>query len=212
MCAVFATAFLYCDSREKNIQAVVFKGLASACFVAAGFMLSPGTGTADSIAAGLLTGAAADVVIELKKVFTRHAQIPFLLGCFLFFAGHIMYLAAVFPMSSHRVVCIAAAVILTMPVMKWVFSRIKVNKLLKAVGIVYIGTVMLLNCVSLSVLTEDSTAFAGIFTAGAMMFLASDLLLVLNTFGDEYSQKIKKIYIGLYYSAQILIALSLHYL
>ena len=180
--------------------------------MAAGFLLSPGTDTANSILAGLITGAAADVVIELKKVFVKHAQIPFLIGCFLFFAGHIMYLAAVFPMSSHKIVCIAAAVILTPILMTWVFSRITVNKLLKVVGMVYVGAVMLLNCIAISNLAGSPSAFTGVFAAGALLFLASDILLVLNTFGDEYSQKIKNTYIGFYYAAQVLIALSLQYL
>ena len=211
MCGAFAAAFLYCGSREKNVSAVVFKGLASACFVAAGLLLSPGTDTARSILAGLITGCMADIVIELKKLCKNKPQVPFLIGCFLFLAGHVMYIAAVFPMSSHKLICIAAAVILAPLLVAWIFRRTTLTLTLKIVGAVYLGIIVLLNCASISNLFEVPSAFTRVFAAGALLFLASDVLLVINTFGDKYSQKIKNIYISLYYAGQILIALSLQY-
>lgn len=137
---------------------------------------------------------------------------PFLLGCLLFLAGHIMYLAAVFPISSRKLLCLAAAIILTPPLMIWIFRHITAKPVLKIVGIVYLGTVMLLNCTAISNLTEAPSAFTGIFAAGALLFMVSDILLVLNTFGTEHSQKIKNTYISIYYAGQILIALSLQFL
>ena len=212
LCIAFVWTFLYCGSREKYVSAVVFKGLASVCFVVAGLLFSTGTNTADSIVAGLITGCIADIVIELKTVFAQKAKVPFLLGCFLFLAGHIMYLAAVLPMASHRLLCAAAAIIVTAPLMVWIFRHITAKSALKIVGIVYIGTVMFLNCTAISNLIKSPSAFACIFTAGTLLFMASDILLVLNTFGTEHSQKIKNTYIGLYYTGQIFIALSLQYL
>ena len=137
---------------------------------------------------------------------------PFLLGCLLFLAGHIMYLAAVFPISSRKLLCLAAAIILTPPLMIWRFRHITAKPVLKIVGIVYLGTVMLLNCTAISNLTEAPSAFTGIFAAGALLFMVSDILLVLNTFGTEHSQKIKNTYISIYYAGQSLIALSLQFL
>ena len=212
MCAAFAAAFLYNGSKEKYVSAVVFKGLASACFVIIGLILDPGTTTAYLIVAELVAGCIADVVIDLRKVFTKHGQTFFLLGCLFFFAGHIMYIAAVLPMASHKAICVAVAVLVTPFLMREVYKHITAKTLLKAVGVVYIGAVMLLNCAAINNLIDSANAFTGIFSAGALLFMASDILLVLNTFGAQYSQKIKNIYIGFYYAAQILIALSLQYL
>ena len=113
---------------------------------------------------------------------------------------------------SIKVSCAVIAVLLTPPVMVWVFRHITVKTDLKLVGVVYIGTVIFLNCAAISSLIETPYAFTGIFSAGALLFLASDILLVLNTFGAEYSQRIKNTYIALYYTGQFLIALSLQYL
>ena len=194
------------------MSSVIFKGLASSCFVIAGLALSAGTNTAHSIVAGLITGCAADVVIELRHLFIEKANVPFLLGCLLFLAGHILYLAVVFPISSRKLLCIAAAIILTPPLIIWIFRKITAKTVLKIVGIVYLGTVMLLNCAAISNLTETPSAFTGVFAAGALLFMVSDILLVLNTFGTERSQRIKNTYISIYYAGQFLIALSLQYL
>ena len=40
----------------------------------------------------------------------------------------------------------------------------------------------------------------------------SDIVLILNTFGDEFKQNLRNTNIGLYYAGQILIALSLQLL
>ena len=81
----------------------------------------------------------------------------------------------------------------------------------KIFGVVYIGAIMLLNCVAIGNLITDSapTAFARIFAAGALFFLISDIVLILNTFGGEFKQRLRYTNIGLYYAGQILIALSL---
>ena len=212
LCAAFAAAFLYYGSKEKYVHAVAFKGLASACFVIMGLILNPGTNTANLIVTGLLAGCIADIVIDLRKVFAKKGQTFFLLGCLFFFAGHIMYILAVFPMSTHKALCVAIAVIVTPPLMLEIYKHITANTLLKAVGIVYIGAVMLLNCAAINNLIDAPSAFTGVFSAGALLFMASDILLVFNTFGAQYSQKVKNFYIGLYYAGQILIALSLQYL
>ena len=50
------------------------------------------------------------------------------------------------------------------------------------------------------------------FAGGALLFLLSDIVLILNTFGKETKQGLRVTNIGLYYAGQILIALSLLFL
>ena len=52
----------------------------------------------------------------------------------------------------------------------------------------------------------------GIFAVGAILFLVSDIVLILNTFGRETKQSLRVTNISLYYAGQILIALSLRFL
>lgn len=57
-----------------------------------------------------------------------------------------------------------------------------------------------------------SSVFIGIFAAGGLFFLVSDIMLILNTFGSETKQSLRVTNISLYYIGQLLIALSLRFL
>ena len=74
LCIVFAGLFLHAESGEKYVSALIFKGLASLCFVAVGVLCSPGTDTAKLILWGLIIGCIADVLLNLRFVFVKKGQ------------------------------------------------------------------------------------------------------------------------------------------
>lgn len=209
LCAVLAVIFLYTESREQYISAVILKGLASLCFVILGFILSPGGGTARLILSGLVVGCIADVLLNLRMVFKEKGQMIFLLGILVFLTGHVLYLAAVIPLSDNRIIPVIAGIILTALLMVWIFTKITAKPAFKIFGVVYLGAIMLLNCFAIGNLITAPSAFSGIFAVGAVLFLISDIVLILNTFGDNFRQTLRNTNIGLYYAGQILIALSL---
>lgn len=212
LCAVLAVVFLREESREKYVPAVILKGLASLCFVFMGIICSRGGDTAKLIVCGLIVGCVADVLLNLRMVFKEKGQAIFMVGIVVFLTGHILYLAAVLPMSQAVLICIITGIILTALLMVWIFRRITAKPAFKIFGIVYIGAIMLLNCVAIGNLITMPSAFTGIFAAGAVLFLISDIVLILNTFGDEFRQSLRNTNISLYYAGQILIAISLMYL
>ena len=75
----------------------------------------------------------------------------------------------------------------------------------------YIGAVVILNCIAAGNLAAAPSAFTGLFAAGALFFLVSDVVLILNTFGPETRQSLRLLNISLYYIGQLLIALSLRF-
>ena len=209
LCAVLAGVFLNKESKQQYVAAVILKGLASLCFVAIGLICSPGTHVANMIVAGLIIGSTADVLLNLRMVFEEKGQPIFLVGILVFLTGHIMYLAAVLPLCSHKLICIIAGIVLTALLMIWIFKRITAKMAFKIFGVVYIGAIMLLNCVAIGNLIAEPSAFNAVFAAGAVLFLISDIVLILNTFGSEFKQSLRNTNISLYYMGQILIALSL---
>ena len=209
LCAVLAGVFLYVESRKRYVPAVILKGLASLCFVGIGLLCSPGTPAAKLIVCGLVIGCIADVLLNLRMVFSEKGQLIFLVGILVFLTGHILYLAAVMRTSSCLAVCIAAGIVLTALLMIWIFKRITAKTAFKVFGIVYIGAIMLLNCIAVGNLITDPSAFTAVFAAGAALFLISDIVLILNTFGGEFRQSLRNTNISLYYAGQILIAFSL---
>lgn len=212
LCGVLAGIFLKKESNGQYVPAVILKGLASLCFVTIGVICSPETHTAKLIVAGLIIGCIADVLLNLRMVFEEKGQPIFLVGILVFLTGHIMYLAAVLPLNHNKLICIVIGIILTALLMVWIFKRVTAKPAFKIFGVVYIGAIMLLNCVAIGNFIAEQSAFNGVFAAGAVLFLISDIVLILNTFGDEFKQNLRNTNIGLYYAGQILIALSLQLL
>ena len=209
LCAVLARFFLVAESREEYVKAVILKGLASLCFVAIGLICSPGTHVASMIVTGLIIGSIADVLLNLRMVFKEKGQLIFLVGIVVFLTGHIMYLAAVIPLCTNKLVCIIIGLVLTALLMVWIFQRITAKPAFKIFGVVYIGAIMLLNCVAIGNVVAAQSPFNIVFAIGAVLFLVSDIVLILNTFGSEFKQSLRNTNISLYYAGQLLIAFSL---
>lgn len=212
VCLCLMAVFLVKESRKEYVPAVILKGLASACFVALGFLLSDGSKTAQLITTGLLLGAIADVLLNLRLVLPEKGQPIFLIGILVFLSGHILYLIAVMRGAAHWWICVIAGIILTALLMTWIFKQITAKKAFKIFGVVYIGAIVLLNFVAIGNLIVSPSAFTAVFAAGAILFLVSDIVLILNTFGKETKQSLRVTNISLYYAGQILIALSLLFL
>ena len=212
ICLIIAGFFIRAEKQEKYVQADVLKGIASLCFVLFGILCSPGTHTATLIVIGLVLGCIADVLLNLRFVLKEKGQLVFLVGILIFLSGHVMYLAAVLPLAKNRVICIIIGLILTAVLMKWIFTKITAKKAFKIFGVVYIGAIVILNCVAVANLITDPSEFTAIFATGAFLFLISDIVLILNTFGPKSRFSLRVTNLSLYYIGQLLIALSLKFL
>ena len=206
-----AAVFIYFEHEEKYVHAVILKGTASLLFVVTGFLsgkLNP-TAISTTIIIGLLLGCIADVLLNLRYVFPRKGQLIFLIGIVVFLSGHIAYLAALMPLISNRLVVLVISVILTAILMVWIFKRITAKTAFKIFGVVYIGAIMAMNCVACANLIQSPSSFSAVYMAGAFLFLISDIVLILNTFGSKTRFSLRITNLSLYYIGQILIALSL---
>ena len=212
LCLCLAGVFLRKESRKEFVSAVVLKGLASLCFVALGLLLAGGSQTARYIVIGLVLGCVADVLLNLRMVFPQKGQLIFLVGILVFLAGHVLYLVAVMGMAASPWLCVGIGVVLTALLMVWIFRQITAKMAFKIFGVVYIGAVVLLNVVAFANLIASPSAFTAVFAGGALLFLLSDIVLILNTFGKETKQSLRITNISLYYVGQLLIALSLKFL
>lgn len=207
-----ATAFIKKEIDKKYIPAVILKGLASVVFVLLGFLGSKLCGdgrVAGFVIAGLICGCIADVMLNLRLVFEKQGQPIFLVGILIFLAGHVLYLLALIPRCSCKLICLAAGIVLTFFTMKWIFTKVTANKTFRIFGIVYIGAIMIMTCFALGILFTAFSSHALVYALGAVLFLASDIILILNTFGSESKDSLRYANIWLYYLGQLLIALSL---
>ena len=215
LCVFFVIAFLRQEFLEKFALAVVLKGLASLCFVIIGIINSNGTSFVKLIITGLVFGFIADILLNLRHLFETQGRTIFLIGILIFLIGHILYLVAIIPLNNNILLCVAISILITAILMKWIFTKITAEKAFKIFGIVYIGAIVLLNVVAISnmlAVPPFNSGFTKLFAAGAFLFLISDIVLILNTFGPESKFSLRVTNIGMYYVGQILIAISLLFL
>lgn len=212
LCCIFVLTFLRQEEKEKYVNAVIFKGLASLCFVILGFINSNNSSLARLIVIGLIFGFVADILLNLRHVFKEKGKLIFLVGILIFLIGHIIYLIAIIPLCDNILLCIGFGVILTALLMMWIFTKITAEKAFKIFGIVYIGAIVLLNLVAIDnmlLIPNFNLKFTKIFALGALLFLISDIVLILNTFGPTSKTSLRYTNIFLYYIGQMLIAISL---
>ncbi len=209
LCLCLAAVFIWQEKREKYAAAAALKGLASLCFVIVGVLASDGNHIAKLIVIGLVLGCVADFLLNLRFVLKEKGQLVFLIGILVFLSGHVVYLAAILPMAKNWIVPVAAGVVFTAVLMKWIFTRITAKKAFKIFGVFYIGAIVIMNCVAIGNLLTEPGAFTWIYAIGALLFLVSDIVLILNTFGAETKFSLRVTNLSLYYVGQLLIALSL---
>lgn len=204
--------FIYFEHQEKYIQAVILKGAASFCFVVLGYVswqIGGATHYGKLIFIGLILGFVADILLNLRFVFEKNGQKIFIAGILTFLSGHVLYICALANMCGPVLICGAAAAVLTALILKWIFSKITAPKAIKIFGIFYIGAVVLMTCFAFGALITEPSKRAVMFFIGALLFLISDVVLILNTFGKETKFSLRITNLTLYYLGQILIALSL---
>ena len=218
-CLAIMAAFIAAEHAERFVVGVALKGAASLVFVILGIVCASAAPESEVdyvrlIVAGLAIGAVADVILNLRYVYEKVGQLLFALGTLVFLAGHVVYTAATYPRVTLPWIYLVAGGALTVVLMRWIFQRIEAKAALKVIGVFYIGIVVVLNCLALGALISEPSPQAAVFLAGALLFLASDVILILNTFAKHRKQRfgLRICNLTLYYVGQLLIAMSLRFL
>ena len=213
ICLALAAVFIVIEKAKSYVIADVIKGVASAFFVVLGVMsafFSNDVTFARWIVVGLVLGAIADVLLNLRYVFEgSRAQLAFMAGIAVFLLGHVAYIVACLPYCRWLPLAIVAGVVLSALLLYWIFSQIEAKFAFKAFGVFYIGAIVILNCIALVSLVAAPSQHWLMFFGGTIFFLVSDVVLILNTFGPKQHFSMRVANLMLYYVGQLMIALSL---
>lgn len=207
-------AFIAVEHGKKYVGAVCLKGTASLIFIAVGAVAFGAAGDrelARLVLIGLILGGVGDVLLNLRFVFEKIGQKIFLAGIAAFLAGHILYLAALIPQSVNLTVCVIIGVIAAAAILAYIFKTMKVKLAFKVFGVFYIGAVVLMTAVAIGNLIAAPCTARWLYAIGAVLFTASDIILIFNTFGSETKFSMRIANLSLYYLGQLLIATSLFF-
>ena len=211
--AMLQAVFIVTEKMEMYKKAVVLKGFASLFFVAIGVfaaLTKPSLFTL-LIALGLGFGLIGDVCLNLRLVL-KNGKAVFLSGIAAFLIGHILYLVAMALSIKNLIVLLISAVAgvaLASGLLVWIFKNITAQKVFKIFGIFYVGAVVLMTAVAAGTVLTHFSISSLVFLIGAVLFTASDVILIFNMFSEKKKAWMRPTNLSLYYLGQLLIAMSL---
>ncbi|MBO4835723.1 MAG: lysoplasmalogenase [Lachnospiraceae bacterium] len=209
---ILQAVFVYTENKKDYLKAVIFKGSASLMFVLIGILgyrAALDISYAKMVLAGLCLGALGDILLNLRFLFQRNGQKVFLLGIAAFFAGHIMYLLALIPFSSHLLISVPIGVVCAALLLTYIFRKLSVKPAFKIFGIFYLGAIIVMTSIAIECFITETTFPRFLFAFGAVLFTISDIVLIFNTFGDKTTLPRRITNLFCYYVAQLLIAYTI---
>ena len=211
--AVFVSLFLRAFYYKTFTKALIFKELASLCFVAlGGGMYLSGEMSIPKILIfiGLCCGIIGDELIALCQVFPKKDKRAFLLGGVCFIIGHVLYLVALFWLGKINWIglVLGAAILVTLGVL---YERKKefIVPELKRSSILYFTIVNLFATVAIGVFFGTFGLGFALFAIGGILFVVSDNLLFAYKYGKEPKFYQNIVLHVAYYLAQFAIAWSI---
>lgn len=204
--------FIFEEHRKKYISADVLKGVASLMFVLLG-LIGYVSYTSDSfgvkILVGLIFGLVGDVLLNLRFVIEKIGQKLFLGGIVAFLVGHILYLAALIPLTEYLVIDIVIGGVIAISLLAYIFITLKPKMVFRIFGVFYLGAVIIMTVIAVHLAFVTHNTHDIVYAIGAVLFTVSDIVLIFNTFSGVTKFSLRITNLTLYYIGQLLIAGSL---
>lgn len=208
--AVLQGIFISREYVKAYVAADILKGAASLMFVAIGIVgvcSVSGDTFAVKILIGLIFGMIGDIVMNLRFVFgADRGQKAFLAGILAFLIGHVLYLTALVPRAPHAALSAVIGAVITGALLAYIFKTMEVKIAFKIFGIFYLGAVIIMTVMALDAAVFTGEPQAVVYAVGAVLFAASDIVLIFNTFGTTSLFSRRILNLTLYYIGQLLIA------
>ncbi|MBQ6493495.1 MAG: lysoplasmalogenase [Erysipelotrichaceae bacterium] len=212
---ILQALFIKAEHEEKYLAADILKGSASLMFVLIGYLATQRVNNPfnRTFFIGLLFGMIGDILLNLRFVFKEQGQKIFLAGILAFLIGHILYLVGLIPQAQHVWIwyCIIIGALAAAALLAYIFKTMEVKKAFKIFGVFYLGAVFIMTAIALGIAIFTPSTRATIYAIGAVLFTASDVVLIFNTFSGVTKFSLRITNLTLYYIGQILIAVSLFF-
>ena len=218
--AIALTLFLIARDRKGSVKALLLKTITSFLFISVAFasvMVNSGQGVATFFALiimGLICGLIGDIVLDLKVMYKESSSLYQHGGMVAFLIGHLFYLAALIIYFGFDWIPLVIAVVLAIIIacvskfiLKFNFAEHTVDTYAYTFFLSYMMTQA-----CYAAITRGFTACTVLLAAGSILFLLSDLILVMTYYDNKDSRPFIAVNHILYYAAQFTIALSVLYL
>lgn len=218
--AIALTLFLIARDRNGSPEALLLKTITSFLFIVVAFAsflvnsIPEVTTFFMLIMMGLICGLIGDIVLDLKIMYKESSSLYQHGGMAAFFVGHTFYLAALLIYFGFSWMAAVAALILAIIIvcvskfiLKFNFAQHSIDTYAYSFALSYMMTQA-----CYAAITQGYTTSTVLLAAGAILFLLSDLVLVMTYYDNKDSKPFIVVNHTLYYGAQYSIALSILYL
>ena len=212
---ILQALFIKTEHEKKYLAADILKGSASLMFVIIGYIAYTMVNNVFNkmFFYGLLFGMIGDILLNLRFVFEKQGQKICLVGILAFLIGHIIYLVALIPQAGHVWIwhCTIAGALAAVCLLAYIFKTMDVKPAFKIFGVFYLGAVFIMTAIALGIAFFTPSKRAIIYAIGAVLFTASDVVLIFNTFSGVTKFSLRITNLTLYYIGQMMIACSLFF-
>ena len=213
ICATFVTLFLKAFYHKKFKNTLIYKGLASICFVIFGgvnFFIGEFSWVKLALFIGLALGIVGDEILALCQIYPERDTVHFLGGGVFFVIGHVFYIAAMLMMNGPNWIAVIISFIVLIS-LSFVYNSKRKFFIgsLKNSLVLYISIVIFFAAVGVSTFLKHGSIGSALLARGGVLFVISDNILFAFKFGEKprYFQNIA-LHVA-YYLAQIMIAWSI---
>lgn len=213
-CLLFLFVVLYYIFKEHSsaFTALGWKSASSFCFLLVGFCTFAACEDrwyGGWMLAGLVLGAIGDVLLALPFCYPKRKDFFFLTGLLFFLFGHLAYVAALYVMPMNAGVLTAICSVLLALLVIAGLTRSKVDfEAMRLPSTVYAAVILFMEACALWHL-QDGMAYGGILNIATLCFVMSDLILAFILFGNRSTARMTRWNLSLYYTAQLLLALTM---
>lgn len=211
-CLGFVALFLLSFYRARFTLALIFKGIASLCFVifgAAGCLLADPSPSSVMIFIGLCFGILGDEVIALCQVAPKYDTLAFVGGGSFFIVGHIFYLVSMALLGGVNWLALALSfVVMSSLSGLYAWKRGFLNGKMKIPLSLYLALVVFVGATAIGCLASGHNPSALLLSVGGILFAISDNILFAYKYGREPKFYQNIILHLAYYLAQFAIAFS----
>ena len=213
VCGGFVALFLKAFYDGKFNRALLFKGIASLCFIALGvvsLITSQMSATGVLVFVGLCLGLVGDEVIALCQNLPKYDMQFFLGGGSFFIVGHILYIIALFLHGELNIACLVVSFVV-IAALSLIYEKYRkfYKGSMKYSLMLYMGVVIFMAATAIGVFFKQLTVGAGLFAIGGIFFAVSDNILFAYKLGENPKFKQNILLHAAYYLAQLAIACSI---
>jgi len=212
-CVVLDHLFLAEMERGNHPKAVRLKGLASLCFVLTGlwFTIFAGGGAHHLlIAFGLVLGLIGDVLLAMRFEYRERHDLYFLIGAISFALGHVLYIAAMLGVNGKAWLPAIPFWVGLLAIAGVCALRFKADAgKMQIPGYGYMALVAGMGAIACGLAVKQPGDATVLFAVGGVLFVISDTILSIHTFGTAKKPVYNRWVHYTYYAAQLLIAWSL---